>query len=82
MDIENAKIGMRVRISFDISTTTKLYSSGSTMRSMKGKEYTIQSIGENRIWIQDYIWHPNDIIDLSEEKEKESQLFIFDENFL
>ena len=83
--IENAKVGMKVRISMGNCTNTEqtcgLYSQ---MIRLRGSITKISHINKNGIISTDngWSWHPADIIDISKEKPKKVKPVLFDEELL
>ena len=81
MNIKNLKRGMKVRISKNISITESHFDACRTMRNdYAGTIREISSVYDDRVYIGNYMWHPDDLQSLVEPKEKTQ--FIFDENEL
>ncbi len=63
--------GMEVRISNNIETTEKFHhlDDEEIMMSMRGKIFKIQRvIGKDSILVNDFYWHPSDLILIVEER--------------
>ena len=69
------EVGMHIVISHDISKTIGVYGKGFGMPGMTGKTFKIEDIqtGERgrRARIGGYTWHPDDLTELSLEKDPE-----------
>lgn len=79
MLMSKVKLGMRVRIKDDISTTHKRFRSCSEMHKMKGRIYQITSFpSANRsVSINGYTWDIDDIEEIKAPKIK-SKIIHFD----
>lgn len=58
------KNGQRVKISHDISTTEERHSvdEDGNMLAMRGKLFKIDNVGDDRIYINNFMWAPEDIL--------------------
>jgi len=65
------KSGQMVRIKDNIHTTVRRHSEDENgeMRKMMGRTFKILKVSSDRLHIGDYMWAPEDVIDLGEDVE-------------
>jgi hypothetical protein len=60
------RTGMRVRIKKEVPLTREIFSVVSSMLNMCGKDYIVQSVDIDRVWIDAFMWCGEDLIILDE----------------
>jgi len=80
MNIKNLREGMKVKISRDISKTERFFDACPTMwDTYAGTVREVKKVGNNRVYIGNYAWHPDDLQSIIKPKEKKSLTFDIDE---
>jgi len=68
---KNFKVGQLVRIKDNIDTTIRIHrvDPRGKMRNMVGRSFKIKRVDDGHLHIGDFVWAPEDVIDLSEDLE-------------
>lgn len=72
MDIQDVKIGMKVRLDNLCNKTNRTFSVTSSMRKLRGTIQVVKGIGvyEKKVRLAGWAWHADDLLDEEGEQQK------------